>query len=403
MKAIYQWRKPPCLTALKAPRTPTGSSRVTSVDQCPTSIFRAPLGVLAALLACAVLSPGSALAFGFNQSFIGQFSTLTEVGSTVPANGDVNPYGIVNVPRTVGSLVRGDILISNFNNSKNLQGTGTTIVQITPTGSLSVFAQINAATLPGPCPGGVGLTTALAILPNGFVVVGSLPTTDGSSGTAEAGCLIVLNSTGQVVKTISGPPINGPWDMTAVEGFGSTTLFVTNVLNGTVASGETPTNGGTVVRIRLSTFGAHAPVVTSEQVIATGFPERTDPAALVVGPTGVALGFDGTLYVADTQGNRIAAVPHALFRQTPFGGGGFTVAQGGSLNNPLGMTLAPNGDLITANANDGNLVETTPFGHEFEPVDTEAGAGGLFGLTVAPNFRGVYFVNDSNNTLGLLH
>ena len=113
--------------------------------------------------------------------------------------------------------MRGDILISNFNNSENLQGTGTTIVQMTPPGSLSLFAQINPATLPGPCPGGVGLTTALAILPGGYVVVGSLPTTNGIAATAQAGCLIVLDSTGHVVKTISGAPINGPWDMTAVD------------------------------------------------------------------------------------------------------------------------------------------------------------------------------------------
>src|SRR5580704_5001993 len=169
---------------------------------------------LAALLVGAMLAPTSALAF--DHSFIGQFNTVTTVGTTVPSNGDVNPYGIVTVSSSVGALVRGDILISNFNNSENEQGTGTTIVQETPTGGLSVFAQINPATLPGPCPGGVGLTTALAILPGGYVVVGSLPTSDGSAATAQAGCLIVLNSMGHVVKTIAGAPINGPWDMTAV-------------------------------------------------------------------------------------------------------------------------------------------------------------------------------------------
>ncbi len=360
------------------------------------------LGVLASLLACAVLSPGSAPAF--DHPFIGQFSTITSLGSTVPANGDENPYGIVNVPRSVGSLVRGDLLISNFNNSENLQGTGTTIVQMTPSGSQSLFAQINPATLPGPCPGGVGLTTALAVLPDGFVVVGSLPTTNGMAPTAQAGCLIVLDSTGHVVQTISGPPINGPWDMTSVNQGDGATLFVTNVLNGTVASGETPTDEGTVVRIRVHTsHHRHGLRVKAMEVIATGFPERTDPAALVIGPTGVALGEEGTLYVADTQGNRIAAVPGALYRQTPLGAGGITVAAGGYLNNPLGLTMAPNGDILTANGNDGNIVETTPIGAEFQPLDTGAGGGGLFGLTVAPNLRGVFFVNDADNTLGLLH
>jgi hypothetical protein len=191
--------------------------------------------------------------------------------------------------------------------------------------------------------------------------------------------------------------------MTSVGDGSNTTLFVTNVLNGTVASGATPIDEGTVVRIRLHTRDHRPPQVRAMDVIAGGFPERTDPAALVIGPTGVGLGEEGTLYVADTQGNRIGAVPDALNRQAPLGGGGTTVAVGGYLNNPLGLTVAPNGDILTANANDGNIVETTPIGAEFQPLDTGAGAGGLFGLTVAPNLRGVFFVDDANNTLGLLH
>jgi hypothetical protein len=357
--------------------------------------------LLAALLAC-LLAPGAVSAF--DHPFIGRFSTISSIGSTVPANGDVNPYGIVNVRKSVGSLVRGDLLISNFNSAENLQGTGTTIVQVSPSGSLSLFAQINPATLPGPCPGGVGLTTALAILPHGFVVVGSLPTSDGSAATAQAGCLIVLDKNGNAVETISGPPINGPWDMTSVdEGWGAT-LFVTNVLNGTVASGETPTDGGTVVRIRLRIDGKHRPpAVAAMDVIASGFPERTDPAALVVGPTGVGLGDEGTLYVADTQDSRIAAVPYAESRQTPLEGGGTTIATGGYLNSPLGLTMTPDGDILTANGGDGNFVETTPVGAEFQPLDTGAGEGGLFGLVIAPQHQGVYFVDDADNTLGLLH
>jgi hypothetical protein len=358
---------------------------------------------IAAALACAALAPGVASAF--DHPFIEQFHTIASLGGTVPANGDLNPYGIVSVPESIGALVRGDTLISNFNDAENLQGTGTTIVQISPTGSLSLFAQIEASALPGPCPGGVGLTTALAVLPNGFVVVGSLPTSNGEAASAQAGCLIVLNSSGHVVQTISGPPIDGPWDMTAVNQGNSSTLFVTNALNGTVASGETPTDGGTVVRVRLRVGGGprHLLHVAAMDVIATGFPERTDPAALVVGPTGVGLGEEGTLYVADTQASRIAAVPGAMYRQTPQGEGGITVAAGGYLSSPLGLAIAPNGDILTANGANGDIVESTPVGAEFQPLDTGAGEGGLFGLTPAPYGRGVLFVDDANNTLELLH
>ena len=35
-------------------------------------------------------------------------------------------------------------------------------------------------------------------------------------------------------------------------------------------------------------------------IIGSGFDERTDPAALVIGPTGLGLAPNGALYVADT-------------------------------------------------------------------------------------------------------
>lgn len=359
-------------------------------------------GILLALTALAVCAATGASASAFELPFL-NFNTITTLGSTVPSNGDVNPYGIVNVQSGAGSLLAGDTLVSNFNDAANLQGTGRTIVQMSPNGRQSLFAGIDPSAVHGACPGGVGLTTSLAILPGGYVVAGSLPTSNGNAATAQAGCLIVLNDLGKVVETISGPPIDGPWDMTAVNDGDSSTLFVTNVLNGTVASGETPVDEGTVVRIRVHVEANHQPRVTAMNVIATGFPERTDPAALVVGPTGVTLGNEGTLYVADTQGNRIAAVPNALTRTSTLAGGGMTVAAGGYLNGPLGLATAPNGDILAANADDGNIVEVTPAGAEYQPFNTEAGAGGLFGLTIAPNLKGVLFVNDSTNTLGLLH
>jgi hypothetical protein len=357
------------------------------------------LGALGGLLAALALAPAGAAALG--TPFLGKFNTITNLGTTRPANADENPYGVVSVSKSVGALVKGDILVSNFNNFENEQGRGTTLVEVSPSGgSLTQFAKIQDAE----CPGGVGLTTALTILPSGYVIVGSLPTTNGKAETAtEPGCLIVLNPMGEVVKTISGPPINGPWDLASVAVGDDVALFVTNVLNGTVAAKGATVDEGTVVRITLDAKANTTPVVTSEQVIATGFPERTDPAALVVGPTGDGLGVAGTLFVADTVGNRIAAVPNALVRQTPFPGAGITVSEGGNLNGPLGLAIAPNSDILTANANDGNIVETTPFGAQVAKFETEAGGGGLFGLTLAPFAQGVYFVNDTANTLELLH
>jgi len=349
-------------------------------------------------------------------AFLDSLSKVDPVASTVPSNGDQNPYGVAIVPRTIGNLIQGHVLVSNFNNNGangGQQGTGTTIVQIAPNGHVDLFAQIQAANLPGPCPGGVGLTTALAVLQSGWVIVGSLPTADGTAGTAKAGCLIVLNANGKVVKTLSGDSINGPWDMTALDLGGAAVLFVTNVLNGTVKNSPNVVNEGTVVRILLFTpfldgdndSDDHlAPFEISRVTIASGFEERTDLAALVIGPTGVGLGHDGSLYVADSLENRIVRVPDALFRNSS-AGTGQVVSTGMHINDPLGLAIAPNGNILITNGGDGNIVETTPGGTQvaFKTIDnTGIGGGTLFGLAVTPQGT-VYFVNDGNNMLDLLH
>src|SRR5215467_14821580 len=108
---------------------------------------------------CAILSVWlCGLSQALDQSFIASLNDIKPIVSTIPSNGDINPYGVAVVPSTTGKLVQGHVLVSNFNNSGNLQGTGRTIVEISPGGDLKLFAQIDPQKLPGPCPGGVGLT-----------------------------------------------------------------------------------------------------------------------------------------------------------------------------------------------------------------------------------------------------
>jgi hypothetical protein len=353
------------------------------------------------------LAPAAPALAGAHSSFIGRFHLLTTIGSTVPRNGDVNPYGIVVVGRSHGRLHAGNILISNFNNKANLQGTGTTIVQVTPGGHRTLFARISARHLPGACPGGVGLTTALAVLRGGWVVVGSTPSKNGMAATAKAGCLIVLDSRGHVRETISGHGINGPWDAAALSLGRHADLFVTNVLNGTVAAQGKVVHRGTVLRLGLRVFARHAPRLTSVTKIGSGFAQQTNDAAFVLGPTGVGLGRHGALYVAETQSSRILAIPHAVSRRTSAGTGRL-VTGGGALSAPLGLAIAPDGHVLTVNGNNGKIVETTPGGrqvaHKFlDRSGMPPGAGALFGLTLAPHGRGVYYVDDAANTLRLLH
>lgn len=377
--------------------------------------LRMPASMLLACTAAAVVASIAAAGSGSkHNSFLASLGPPKLVASTIPTSGagagDVNPYGVAVVPQSVGTLARGDVLVSNFNSSSNLQGTGTTIMQVDPrTDTASVFAQISPTAVPG-CTGGVGLTTALAVFKQGWVVVGSLPVTDNGNGQTEAGCLIVLDSHGTPVKTITGPTvhgsplINGPWDMTAVDNGEHATLFVTNVLNDIQnATPSKPAPGGTVVRIQLDLAKHGTPEVGAMRVIANGIDVRPDPAALVVGPTGVGLAHD-TLYIADSVNSRILSVNNAMHRDDATDG--HVVSSGGSLNDPLGMTIAPNGDIVTVNGADGNAVETTPNGKQIatDTLDNNSGGGGnLFGVALVPHDGGLYFVDDfsSDNNLNV--
>jgi hypothetical protein len=327
---------------------------------------------------------------------------LTQVASTVPANGDVNPYGVAVVPASAGRLTAGDILVSNFNDKANVQGTGTTIVQVSPAGKTSVFASIAALPAGQTCPGGIGLTNALGIVPGGWVVVGSLPTSHGGvlPGLNPAGCLIVLNDRGAVAETITNPDIVGPWDLTVKSSATSAEVFVSNALGGNITThdGVPVTGNCTVVRLDLALSAGSPPKLTSSTVIGTDFPWRANQAALILAPTGLALGGNGTLYVDDTLTNSVSAIRQALTRTSAITAIHANLSAGGALHAPLGMTITPNGDLVVVNGNNGNAVEITPAGKQIMTRTLiKNGAGDLFGIITTQ--QGLLIANDGTNAL----
>ena len=83
---------------------------------------------------------------------------------------------------------------------------------------------------------------------------------------------------------------------------------------------------GTVLRLLITIPPFGLPCFLFGTTIGSGFPENLDPAALVIGPTGVGLGPNGALYVADTLANRIAGIPNAALRFSD--GHGLTVSRG---------------------------------------------------------------------------
>ncbi len=84
--------------------------------------------------------------------FISGLTTISEIASTVPANGDINPYGVAVVHHSHGKLRSGSVLVSNFNASSNQQGTGSTIVEITPAACTRSSPVSSPATCTAPAP-----------------------------------------------------------------------------------------------------------------------------------------------------------------------------------------------------------------------------------------------------------
>ena len=312
--------------------------------------------------------------------------------STVPSNGDVNPYGVVFVdddfPIGSGPLQHGDILISNFNNSANLQGTGTTIVDISKARGQTLFFQ-------GVAP--LGLTTALGTLRAGFVVVGNGPTSDGTSSTATPGSLLVINNQGKLVQTFAGAAIDYPWDMTLVDNGGTAIAFVSNALNGKVNR----------LDFAVNPWGL---TLLGWQTIASGYMHQGDPVALFDAPTGSA--YDAAhdiLYVASSADNAVFAVHDASTRKASAGLGELIYKDNAHLHGPLGLAWAPNGHLLVANNDAINsdpkqpseIVEFTIQGQFVKEISVDPAQGGSFGLAVHTGHLGSIFaaVDDNTSTL----
>jgi len=352
--------------------------------------------LLGTALALTLALSGAATASDHHRELIPFLPNPVQTVSTVPANGDQNPYGVAFVPNGFpggGKANPGDILVSNFNNSVmsgNQQGTGTTIVNISPAGALSLFFQGK----------GLGLTTALQVLKEGIVTVGNLPTSDGMCATAQKGSILVLDKSGNSLSPITDPVlVNGPWDSTALDtGEGFVKLFVSNVLSGTVARFDLMVNAG----------GA---TILSARQIASGYAHRCDPSALVVGPTGLV--FDSRhdiLYVASTEDNEVFALHGAGGTNHDLGRGVVIYHDDTHLHGPLAMALAPNGDFLVSNADvinsDPNqpseIVEFTKHGEFVKQLSMDPGQGGSFGLAVATSDDTARFAAVDDNAANLM-
>jgi hypothetical protein len=350
-----------------------------------TNRISAPLLIAIGIAFLSFGSRSSALAGSKSKPFI------PAQGSTSPSNGDLNPYGLAVVPNgfPAGMLQPGQLLVSNFNDSGNIQGNGSTIVIIDPaTGQQASVPFFQGSGL-------IGFTNALGIVKAGFVFAGSVTSTPANGG------LLVIDSSGKLVTTIKDGT-NGPWGL-AINNQGKTAaqLFISNVLD------------GIVTRLQVS-FQQGFSVIGTATTIGAGYAFGLDSVGLVVGPAGLAYDSDkDVLYVASEDDNEIFAIVHAASARSSSSQGTLVYADNDHLHGPLGLMIAPNGNLVTANADPAvhvdplqpsELVEFTTSGQFVRQFSIDPNTGSAFAiLNVASGGANQFaYVDDTSSTLSIV-
>jgi hypothetical protein len=312
--------------------------------------------------------------------------------STVPSNGDLNPYGVQFIAAPIGgALNAGDLLISNFNNSANVMGTGTTIVDIRAGQQLAhPFYTAPAAFK--------GLDLALRQVDE-LIVVGNVPVTGSKAG---PGALTILNDDGVVLNRITGSYIDGPWGLAFGPG---NAWYVSNLLDGTVWRLDvtaSPTKGFTV---------SSATQIGGGYLTAIDFPSAANgPAGLALDPT------HNILYVASEVDNEIFSISDASTRGTTTEPGTVVYSDTTHLHGPTGLRLLANGDLLTANDDGVNtttidnpsaIIEFTPSAPDGKFVaqyQVDPNPGGAFGLNTSSSGDQTLlgYVDDNTATASVL-
>lgn len=312
------------------------------------------------------------------------------IGSTVDSKfHQLNPYGLTVAPASAGDFKKGDLVVCNFNDKANVQGTGFTIVALHPKPGSKPLLVSSSKTLVG--------CNALALSTGDDIWAAAFTANDNP----------VLSPTGVLEINIKGKPFDRPFGQIFAQPKGGSPAFY-----------ATDAGDGTVVRINLGspfTF----------DVIAKGFAINHGKPGSILGPSGLAYDPNGDqLYVVDGTNNTVVA----FSKVSSIPNGGVTVEKGGKtfkgpsahdarlvfagapLNGPISSALLFNGNLVVGNTGNPSgkniMVELSPTGKMLATRNVDKGASGaLFGMvatgTSAANTK-LYFNDDNDNNLQVL-
>jgi hypothetical protein len=325
-----------------------------------------------------------------DSSILKKLKKQVVIGSTIdPKFGQTNPYGLTVAASTTGDFTAGDLVVCNFNDKKNVQGTGFTIVALHPKPGSKPLLVSSSKTLLG--------CAALALSPSDDIWASAFAAND----------VPIISAAGKLEGNIKGKPFKHPWGQVfAQPKTGSPVFYVSDA------------GAGTIVRINLgSTF--------TFDVIAKGFAINHGKPGSIFAPSGLA--YDpsvDTLYIVDGTNNTVVAFNNV----TTIPSGGIVVQKGGKtfkgpsagdaklvysgspLDGPISSALLPNGNLVIGNTGNPSgqniMVEMTPSGKVLDTRNVDNGASGaLFGIVATgtdDSNTKIYFNDDNDNNLQVL-
>jgi hypothetical protein len=303
------------------------------------------------------------------------------IGSTVDAkNGDEGPRAISIVPTSTGKLIKGQLLVCNFEDSTGAPGKGTTLETLSPKPSSAPVRFFQNNVIEG-CDGD-------AIFHNDSVYGAGLT----------SGKIAAITKKGTLAKTYSGKTITAPFSDAAAQ--------TTQIFSPLYLYAGTTTSGG-LLSISLGSYGNGLATQVAKgfgvshssggELAASGmqYDPNTDTLYIVDGVTNTVVAFSNSSKLLDKDEIIVEPGGKTFSCEYPKTTCGSLVYSGSPLNAPMASALLPNGNLVVANTQGtaNTLVELTPSGQvlDTEVVDTSS-TQGVFGLVA----RGT---NDSNTVI----
>ncbi|MDQ6929198.1 MAG: hypothetical protein M3126_00850 [Candidatus Eremiobacteraeota bacterium] len=326
---------------------------------------------------------------GDGRSDLERLKTIATIGSTVdPSNGDQNPYGLAIAPAERGLFQKGDLVVCNFNNAANVQGTGTTIVALHPKQGSTPLRVAQDRSLLG--------CTEVALGPTDNVWASAFAANDNP----------IVSPNGAVLTTLAGGPWSGP--------FGQ--VFAPAGEHRAPAFYESNATNGTIVRINIKPG-----MPFTYDIIAKGFAVNGGAPGSILGPSGLQYDAQSDkLYIVDGDNNTVVTFRHVSTIPNggivvsghtfsgPFAGRAKLLFSGEPLNGPISSALLNDGHLVLGNTLDPNgkniMVEIDSHGRLLGTKNVDTGASGaIFGMVAAPGHeRSLYFNDDNENAVKVL-